>query len=267
MTSLYNVQMRKLVSFFGILAIFLSFFAGATFAKQPDNIPEVDGVYDAPGHPGMKVRVFVHKQKPTHNSGKPTPPPPTLQCELSDPGSSSVVGSTGWSLPSSWTYDLNTSSVPSSVGGGNLGTITSNAFSQWAGPTGVLFTRGSDTHTNKAAYDGQNIIAWGRTSGSALAVTYTWYYSSTGEVVDVDTIMNQKFAWSWANQTSDPLCAYSDTYDAQDILTHELGHWVGLDDEYDSSFSNNTMYGYGSKQEIKKDTLTSGDISGVQAIY
>ena len=122
-----------------------------------------------------------------------------------------------------------------------------------------------NTNVNRARYDGQNIIAWGRTNGSALAVTYTWFNQATGYVAEVDTIMNQKFSWFW-NATNNT-CTEQNSYDAQNILTHELGHWMGLDDTYDSTYVNNTMYGYGSKGETKKDTLTTGDVSGVNAIY
>ena len=108
-------------------------------------------------------------------------------------------------------------------------------------------------------------MAWGRTSRSALAVTYTWYYTNTGEVADVDTIMNNSYPWSWGGGSA--TCAYPNSYDAQNILTHELGHWMGLDDKYTEEFINNTMYGYGSPREAKKDTLTNGDIAGLLTIY
>lgn len=248
-----------------LAAVFV--FVGKVSAKP--QIPEVDGVYNDPDHPNIKVRVFVHKQKPTNpgKPGKPTPEPtPVPQCipTSSDPDSSSVDGLTGWKLPQNWTYNLNVDSVPSSVGGANLPQIAQLAFSEWAGPSAINFIQGTNTTANKQAYDGQNIVAWGRTSGSALAVTYTRYYSSTGEVVDVDTIMNKKFAWSWSGTNS---CAYENSYDSQDILTHELGHWLGMDDEYASNFQDNTMYGYGSKQEVKKNTLTTGDYTAAFNLY
>lgn len=239
------------------------------FSTTPSQIPEVNGVYDDPGHPGIKVRVFVHQQKPDGHGGKPNPnptPAPTLTCNLADPESSSVEGTTGWKLPSDWTYNLNTSSVPSSVSGSNLPSFAETAFDTWATASGskIAFTRGDDTTVNKQALDYKNVVTWGRTQGTALAVTYTRYNSATNEVVDVDTIMNQKFAWSWSNQAQ---CAYSGSYDAQNILTHELGHWMGLDDEYDTSFENNTMFGYGDKEEVKKDTLTQGDKDAVFSLY
>ena len=76
-----------------------------------------------------------------------------------------------------------------------------------------------------------------------------------------------KFNWAWSDQTTNSNCAYSGIYDAQNILTHETGHWMGLDDTYTDEFTNNTMYGYGNTGEVKKDTLSSGDVNGVNSIY
>lgn len=228
-------------------------------------IPEVDGVYDVAGHPGMKVRVFVHKApgKPDH-AGKPGPSS-TLQCGLADPASTAVTAPAGWVIPTgSWTYRVNTA-VPSSISS-NLTAIVGNAFATWMGVSDlnnkVTLLRGPDTSASRAVLDGQNIVAWGRTSGSALGVTYIWYQG--GIANEIDTIMNNKFAWNWSNQTG---CAWTNVYDAQNILTHELGHWFGLDDHYTASYQNNTMYGYGSTMEVKKDTLTAGDAAGIAALY
>ena len=174
----------------------------------------------------------------------------------------------GTILPANWEYTLNLNSVPSSVGSENLKTIVERAFSVFSEDSGVNFTRTKNKTTlNRARYDGKNIIAWGATSAGALATTYTTYYVSSGEVVDVDTIMNNQYPWSWADQAEYSGCAYSDSYDAQNIMTHEFGHWLGLEDFYTEDFVNHTMYGYGAPGEVKKDTLTLGDIAGIKAIY
>lgn len=254
-----NKKYSWLASF--LLTFFLGFVFVLTVSAQDGDIPERNGVYNVPGRPDLKVRVFVHGPKPEPTSL------PVVSC--TDPDSSAVVPGAGWHLPLSWTYRLNTSSVPSSVGSGNFSTIASNAYSAWSTAVNgkVSFNKGSDTTVDRKGYDGQNIVAWGRTSGTALAVTYTWYYTSTGEAAETDTIFNKKFAWSWTNPALFSCSQSSNTYDAQNILTHELGHWMGLDDTYDSSFADNTMYGYGAKGEIKKDTLTTGDKQGVSNIY
>jgi len=262
--------MKKKILFFPVLLVIFSIIFSFSIALAKNNsdnsqgdIPEEDGTYNVPGHPELKVRVFVYKAKPEPS------PSPLLVCGLTDPSSNALVDPTGWHLPANWTYNLNPSSVPGSVGGKNLPAIASNGFGEWisAANNKINISRGADTTIAQKGYDGKNIIAWGRTSGSALAVTYTWYYPSTGLVAEVDTIMNQKFIWSWTPYDTKNLCADANSYDAQDILTHELGHWLGLNDEYASSYVNNTMYGYGSKAEVKKDTLTSGDIAGIKNIY
>ena len=196
-----------------------------------NEIPEADGDYKVRGDSTARVRVIIHKER-----GK-TPAPSSLVC-----------------------------SAPASVGRTNFVAIALSSFTAWASQSGISFTRLADTTATKKSRDNQNIVVWGTTSGTALGVTYIWYNSLTKTAVELDTILNKQKPWSWTTYAAG-LCANPTTYDAQNILTHEIGHWLGLDDEYDSLHLNSTMYGYGSKGEIKKDTLTTGDIAGIKAIY
>ena len=253
---------KKFFAILTILVLILGISSSLVLAKndKAGDIPEVDGTYDVLGHPELKVRVFVHKAKPS--------PSPTLvrQCGLSDPDSDAVVSKEVWKLPATFTYNLNPANVPALVDSANWPIIAENSFNVWekAISNKVNVTRSTDTTIARKGLDGKNIIAWGTASGSALGVTYIWYYPSTGFVAELDTIMNKKFIWTWSGVST---CAYTNSYDAQSILTHEIGDWFGLDDEYDAGYINNTMYGYGFKGDAKGDTLTSGDIQGVQAIY
>jgi len=236
------------------------------------DLPEQAGVYNVPGRPGLKLRVFVYQAK-NEKPGRPGSTTPEMICgseSALDPDSSSEVSPAGWKLPTTWSYNLNSASAPSNVGSTNLATIATNSFSAWQTQTGgtVTIERGLDASTTRAARDSQNIIAWGRTSGTALAVSYIWYLNGTA--LEIDTIFNKKFSWYWSDPDQWPvgqICAYSGVYDVQNILTHELGHTFGLDDEYANDYANNTMYGYGSKGETKKNTLTYGDIVGIDNIY
>ncbi len=259
-----------------VVALFLSV---ALVQAKPDNntdsdLPEVSGIYNVPGHPELKVRVHVY---PVKDVAKARPAPgttvvPLQVCKLLDPESDAIVDPAGWHLKlGDWKYRINTSSVPASVGKSNLATITSRAFIEWQSKTDlkdkVSFVYGGTTTVTRAKYDRQNIVTWGTAPASALAVTYTWYYVSDKTVAETDTIFNQKFPWSWTDQTAYQNCADANSYDAQDVLTHELGHWAGLNDEYSPDYINNTMYGYGAKSEVKADTLTAGDIAGINKIY
>lgn len=265
-------MIRRLISalcFFGLaLSLPLVAVASEAVSAAPDTsgafeIPEKDGTYDEPGRPGVKVRVFVHKEAKPRIRQLPAP---SLVCGLADDDSSAVVAAAGWKLPSSWTYNLNPASAPLSVGPSNFSTIAANSFADWTGAVAgrVTVGRGANTSKVRSAYDGQNIVAWGNAAAGTLGVTYIRYLSSSGLVVDVDTILNKKYPWSWANSTT---CADPNYYDAENILTHEIGHWFGLDDEYSADFVDATMFGYGRLGEVKKNTLTSGDIAGAVAIY
>jgi hypothetical protein len=256
----------KVVAFVALFALLSSF--GPVLAKDnkdADVLPEQDGVYDVPGHKELKMRVFVHKAKPA-----PTPAP-SLVCGLADADSAAVVGPTGWRLPLNFGYYLNTAAVPSSVGGVNWQTIAQNSFGAWTNvSTGHSAQYLGVTSVNRASRDYRNILSWGRVSNSALAITYTWYNQTTGESMESDTIMNQRYGWKWSNPatwSSGDVCAFANTYDAQDILTHEIGHWFGLVDHYTAEYADNTMYGYGSPMETKKDTITQGDAAGLLSVY
>lgn len=236
-------------------------FSGAAMAKQ--DIPEVDGTYDVPGHPNLLVKVFVHKAKPYF--GKKSNALPAC----SDADSNAVVKSAGWKLPKeTWNYYVNSASAPATSLKEGFGNITQLSFSEWKDGTDLPTTFQYVDETSKTTYalDSQNILTWGSAPSNALAVTYIWYNRRTKVAVETDTIMNIKYPWSWTLYSSDT-CGALGAYDAQNILTHELGHWVGLNDYYTSAYINNTMYGYGSTGEIKKDTLTKGDIAGVNKIY
>lgn len=254
-----------------------------TSAKSVVDLPQQDGLYDVPGNSKLKLRVIVHRAKPRKPTptptrvptstpiptATPTTTPPQTICTIDNNTSNLITIFTGWHLKSgNIIYNLNKNSVPASVGANNLSAITTNSFHAWSNTnvgSKVTFTEGSPVYSNKATLDSKNIIAWGNTSASALAITYTWYYPSTGEVAESDTIFNNNYSWAWSGGSN--TCAVSGYYDAQDILTHELGHWMGLGDNYDTTFADHTMYGYGSLNEVYKNTLTQGDTTSVNSLY
>jgi hypothetical protein len=72
-----------------------------------------------------------------------------------------------------------------------------------------------------------------------------------------------------AGRYSDPTGFSVDpgSYDVRDIMTHEAGHWILLNDLYNGKDSLLTMYGYGDYGEISKDTLGFGDELGIEKAY
>jgi hypothetical protein len=96
---------------------------------------------------------------------------------------------------------------------------------------------------------------------NAIAVTFYWYSRSTKELLETDTIFNSDLPWN-ITVNGDP-----NSYDLQNIATHEFGHWLVLGDLYSQRDSALTMYGYGGLGETIKSTLGRGDISGINKIY
>lgn len=94
---------------------------------------------------------------------------------------------------------------------------------------------------------------------NAIGITSVLYYTLTGVIVEVDMALNDDLPWS-------PVGA-GGAYDVQNIVTHEAGHWVMLGDLYNRPATEQTMYGYGAKGETRKQTLESGDIAGILAVY
>ncbi len=138
-----------------------------------------------------------------------------------------------------------------------VSTITTSAET-WDKETAAAVFSYQGTTTKKAGrYDGYNVIAWGAYQAGAIAVTYIWYSGS--HILETDTRMNQLYTWSLSGEAG--------KMDVQNIMTHEFGHWAGLDDLYNDVDYWLTMYGYADYGETYKRTLGLGDINGLEAWY
>lgn len=207
----------------------------------------------------VKLRVFVHYPKGGDEAR------PVTVCDPTEPVVSAVYATTGWEIGATQ-YRVNYGTIPSSVS--NARAAINASFATWQTASGVNLTEGPTTTATRAARDSQNVVVWGNVPSGAIAVTYTWYNPSTREVVEVDTVMGRKLPWAYtASGTPDASCGPLNAYDVRDILTHEIGHWMGLSDLYTSAEHDLTMFGYGSMGELKKDTLGTGDLNGIQALY
>lgn len=71
--------------------------------------------------------------------------------------------------------------------------------------------------------------------------------------------MNTYYGWSLSGEAG--------KMDVQNIMTHEFGHWCGLDDLYNDADYWLTMYGYSNYGITYQRTLGLGDINGLKAVY
>ena len=105
-------------------------------------------------------------------------------------------------------------------------------------------------------YDKRNIVDFGTLGHGALAVNSTWY-TSKNEIVEVDLRLN-KADFTWTNVPG------VRRYQVRNVVAHELGHQLGLDD-LGSPHGGLTMFGQIGKGELNKVTLGSGDLRGANA--
>lgn len=114
--------------------------------------------------------------------------------------------------------------------------------------------------------DGQNEVYFADvTDSNAIAVTIIWGIFGgpvwQRQLVEWDQVYDDvSFDWSAESVGVDG------KMDFDNIVTHELGHSVGLGDLYNSCIDE-TMYGYATEAETKKRDLGNGDILGINKLY
>lgn len=137
-------------------------------------------------------------------------------------------------------------------------TATTTSADTWDSETSAaVFSYQGITTKSAGKRDYYNVISWGAYRAGVIAVTYIWY--SGNQIIETDTRMNTFYKWSLSGEAG--------KMDVQNIMTHELGHWCGLNDLYSDADYWLTMYGYSNYGETYKRTLGLGDVLGLEAVY
>jgi len=101
------------------------------------------------------------------------------------------------------------------------------------------------------------------------ALTSVTYRVSTGEIVDADINMNAQFFTIGIIDASSP----PTILDLENTLTHEAGHFLGLEHTLEASFTGSgswldtTMFGSAGLGETNKRSVEDDDINGICAAY
>jgi hypothetical protein len=111
--------------------------------------------------------------------------------------------------------------------------------------------------------DGTNAVTWGKFDPDIIAMAGICTDDAGKLVRDADLALN--VTYHWENINGKPSTRHS--IDIQSIVTHELGHWLGLLDLYSPRDIHQTMSGYAGYGETNKRTPALGDIIGVQTLF
>lgn len=99
-------------------------------------------------------------------------------------------------------------------------------------------------------------------ANGALAITIVTYDRSEGKILDADIVFNGEHRFAPAEILG---AGAQDAYDLQNVLTHELGHFLGLGEQPDDKRS--TMFPHSAPQETSKRGLTERDRRILRGLY
>jgi hypothetical protein len=150
------------------------------------------------------------------------------------------------------------------IGNGSDIEAVLESFHTWeAVPTADLrFDYRGKTAAHIAGYDGINMISFTDTTtalpSSVIAVTLSYFKSQGSQLVfdESDIIFNTVFPYSTSGE--------GDKFDIQSILTHEIGHFVGLDH---AAMVSSVMVPFGKLGQLDTRTLQYDDIAAISEVY
>lgn len=96
----------------------------------------------------------------------------------------------------------------------------------------------------------------------ALAITIITFDAVAGRILDADILLNGEHAF---DNLDDSSVAASGAYDMQNVLTHEMGHALGLGEEMEDEEA--TMYAFSQPGETRKRELQLGDLEAIAELY
>jgi hypothetical protein len=118
------------------------------------------------------------------------------------------------------------------------------------------FPKQANFNTVRYAADGDPM------ANGALAITIITFDTEAQQILDADIVVNGEHRFG---VVADVAATPAGIYDLQNVLTHELGHLLGLGENFEDKHA--TMYAYSLPLETEKRDLGDPDVSSVSTLY
>ena len=160
-------------------------------------------------------------------------------------------------------YWIQDKGLPGISNGSDFAAVQAS-FQTWQNipTTSIQFAYKGTTAAGTVGLDGMNLVTFTDTTAplgtSVIAATFSFFKTENGALLfdEADIAFNPALAFSTSAETG--------KFDIQSVLTHEIGHFLGLDH---SALISSVMVPFGVPSQLDQRTLAYDDIAGVMEIY
>jgi len=233
-------------------------------AANPNGELPVVPVYGRDVGNGVRLYVDVFYAR----GGNPGPPGGggTTLVDCTDGASSATASPFAFAKNSALDMHLNTATIPTGL---NASPAIQAAVNAWnaagstVGQSDLLSLTTSGTSETGPGQNGTSTIGFAKLAPkNVLAATWTWV-DGANHIIEADLFFNTMNPWAVLGPCIQGTTTATGKFDVADIATHELGHALGLNHISDAN-AQATMYPSAPSDEIRKTTLTGGDIASLQ---
>lgn len=116
--------------------------------------------------------------------------------------------------------------------------------------------KGPNRNTVRYSPDGDAL------ANGALAITVITFDAQAKQILDADIVLNGEHTFGFFTEDKN---IPGVVYDLQNVLTHEMGHFFGLGEQFEDEDA--TMYAYSQAGEVVKRDLGQVDLQEITTLY